>query len=200
MNGRYFIFFLSFILTSFEKPLPTYEWVVMRSSKLIVNGSTNVNKFKCDVSEYVPIDTIGCTRINAKDKGVTMYGGLRIDVTGFNCHNPMMTADLRKTLKAKEHPVLFVRFLNIARLPELKQQTEQIQGWAEIEIAGVIKKMEMTYTVSSPNSNLVILRGRRQLLFSDFGIKPPTRLGGIIRVNNELDVEFILHLKPFTKD
>lgn len=199
MNGRYYLIFLLFLLSSFEKPLSAYEWVVMRSSKLAVNGSTNVNKFKCDVSEYVPIDTIGCNRINAKEKGFTMYGGIKIDVTGFNCHNPMMTADLRKTLKAKEHPILFVRFLNIARLPELKPQVEQIQGWAEIEIAGVIKKMEMMYSVSSPNSNLVILKGKRQMLFSDFGIKPPTRLGGIIRVNNELDVEFTLHLKPFAK-
>jgi len=57
----------------------------------------------------------------------------------------------------------------------------------------------MMYSVSSPNSDLVILKGKRQVLFSDFDIKPPTRLGGIVRVNNELDVEFTLHLKPFSK-
>lgn len=199
MRVRYFLICLVFLLSGFEKPMSEYEWTVMRSSKLAVNGSTNVNKFKCDVSEYVPIDTIGCHKMYLKEKGYTMYGGLKIDVTGFNCHNPMMTADLRKTLKAKEHPKLFVRFLNIARLPELKQHAEQIPGWAEIEIAGVIKRMDMMYSVSSPNSDLVILKGKRQVLFSDFDIKPPTRLGGIVRVNNELDVEFTLHLKPFSK-
>jgi hypothetical protein len=107
-----------------------------------------------------------------------------------------MTSDLRKTLKSKDYPYLYVRFINIAKLPDLKPSAETIGGWVEIEIAGVVRRFDMQYTISSASAEQVVLSGKRQLLFSDFNITPPSRLGGMIKVNNELEVSFTLQMRP----
>jgi hypothetical protein len=180
---------------AFSPAAPNYRWSVLKSSHLRVFGTTNVNKFNCDISEYAALDTISCNKSKQKD-GYTMAGGLQLDVKSFNCHNPIMTSDLRKTLKSKDYPYLYVRFINIAKLPDLKPSAETIGGWVEIEIAGVVKRFDMQYTISSANADQVVLSGKRQMLFSDFNITPPSRLGGMIRVNNELEVSFTLQMRP----
>ncbi len=162
---------------AFSPAAPTYRWSVLKSSNLRVFGTTNVNKFNCDISEYAALDTISCNRVKQKE-GYTMAGGLQLDVKSFNCHNPIMTSDLRKTLKSKDYPYLYVRFINIAKLP------------------GVVRRFDMQYTISSASADQVVLSGKRQLLFSDFNITPPSRLGGMIKVNNELEVSFTLQMRP----
>lgn len=180
---------------AFSPAAPNYRWAILKSSNLRVFGTTNVNKFNCDISEYAALDTISCNKIKLKE-GYTMAGGLQLDVASFNCHNPIMTSDLRKTLKSKEYPYLYVRFINIAKLPELKPSAEIIGGWVEIEIAGVVKRFDMQYAISAASADQVVLSGKRQLLFSDFNITPPSRLGGMIKVNNELEVSFTLQMRP----
>lgn len=180
---------------AYSPAAPNYRWAVLKSSNLRVFGTTNVNKFNCDITEYAALDTISCNKIKLKE-GYTMAGGLQLDVKSFNCHNPIMTSDLRKTLKSKDYPYLYVRFINIAKLPDLKPSAETIGGWVEIEIAGVVRRFDMQYTISSASAEQVVLSGKRQLLFSDFNITPPSRLGGMIKVNNELEVSFTLQMRP----
>jgi len=41
----------------------------------------------------------------------------------------------------------------------------------------------------------VQLTGSRQLCFSDFGLQPPQKMGGLVRVSETLDVKFMLCLR-----
>ena len=169
------------------------KWLILKGGTLRVNGSTNINTFSCLVADNTPIDTLTGT-LN-RDGTVGMSGKINLDIFGFDCHNPMMTLDLRKTLKAKDYPTMHINFLSLNKMPELKYLPEPIKGWVNIELSGVTKRYEVSYRFSMDNAKVIHLIGDRSVNFSDFNITPPRKLGGIIRANDKLEVEFSLDLK-----
>ncbi|HPH22873.1 MAG TPA: hypothetical protein PLW32_03230 [Chitinophagaceae bacterium] len=183
-------------LTSYEYKyiLPIqYKWVVQKGGTLKVNGSTNINKFSCKISDYSKPDTILVFKNeNTKELLLPMMGNLAIEIKQFNCGNAVMTADLRKTLKSKEYPYLTINFLTLSKLPEIGKLVNDINGWVEIELAGVKKRFMINYTFSSSNALAFHLKGTQFINFSDFNLTPPRKLGGMIRANQRLDVEFQL--------
>lgn len=173
---------------------PAATWVVMQGSSLTVNGSTNVNKFQCDITDYSLPDTITCVK-QSKSQTLPMNGKLKLDIESFDCHNRMMTSDLRKTLKYKDFPKLIIKFISINSFPNFKNPTK-ITGTVDIGLAGVTKRYDISYVFSVDNNNMVHLKGDRAVTFTDFNLTPPSKLGGVIKAKDELLVEFKLNLKP----
>jgi hypothetical protein len=186
---------LLMILSGFNPPDNKAVWVVMQGSSLKVNGSTNINTFQCDINNYNLPDTITCVRSSPKGVLLPMNGRLNLSIDDFDCHNKMMTSDLRKTLKAKEFPILSVRFISINGFPDLKNPVK-ITGMVDIGLAGIIKRFEINYVFTADEYRLVQLKGDQKIHFSDFNLTPPSKLGGVIKAKDELLVEFKLHLKP----
>jgi hypothetical protein len=173
---------------------PAATWVVMQGSSLTVNGSTNLNKFQCDITDYSLPDTITCVKASITQT-LLMNGKLKLDIESFDCHNRMMTSDLRKTLKCKDFPKLTIKFISIKSFPDFKNPTK-ITGLVDIEIAGVEKQYDISYVFTVDNGNMVHLKGERAVTFTDFNLRPPSKLGGAIKVKDALLVTFKLNLKP----
>jgi hypothetical protein len=164
----------------------------MKGCSLKVDGTTNVNSFSCIIKNYSKPDTILVNR-NASQH-VKLNGNIRLEIQNFNCHNPVMTSDLRKTLKAKEHPHLVIRFLSISQYPATTVNKAS-KGIVSIELSGITKLFEVDYQVVSADIDHINLIGSRKINFSDFKIVPPSRLGGMIRTNNEINVVFDIKMK-----
>ncbi len=172
---------------------PQY-WVLASHSILRVDGKTNINSFSCEVPEYGRTDTIW-TMAGVGEK-VKAGGELSIQVARFDCHHKIMTKDLQKTLKAKDYPLMKIRFVGFDKDLEKLTQAGHLQGEAEIELAGVTRRMNINFAVVPKAQGFLQLVGTKQILFSDFQLKPPSKLGGAIKVKNELLVEFTLFFKP----
>jgi hypothetical protein len=169
------------------------KWVITKGCSLKVAGSTNVNKFNCDISNYYKPDTLSFFNTN---KGpVPISGMMRLDIKQFDCHHPMMTNDLRKTLKAKEFPQMIIKFINISRYPDINNEKRLVTGIVNIELAGKTRRYEVNYTFKNQENNTLTLVGTRRVNFSDFGIIPPRKIGGMIQTNNELDITFNLNIR-----
>ncbi len=168
------------------------KWLVSKSSSLSVNGSTNVNKFSCDIPDCDQADTLTVLK---SEKGIMLTGSISPAVLSFDCHKAMMTRDLRKTLKAKKYPQLHIKFLTLNKLPELSGKPQLINGDVEIEIAGVKKQYVISYQISKDTDDIVNLLGSRELNFSDFDLIPPRKLGGMIKTKDQLTVAFHLKMK-----
>jgi hypothetical protein len=171
------------------------KWVIVNGCNLSVGGSTNINKFVCEVVQSTAADTINHYSYDASKKYYPLAGQLFIDVTGFNCHNPMMTSDLRKTLKYKEYPKLKINFISLQKLPDPRNKKEKITGLVDIELSGVKKRFEIDYEFRGTPLNEIQVVGTKQILFSDFNLIPPRKLGGMIKTNNELFITFDITLK-----
>jgi hypothetical protein len=168
------------------------KWLISENSSLSVNGSTNVNKFSCDITGCDEADTL---TVHKSEKGITLSGSINPTVLSFDCHKAMMTHDLRKTLKAKTYPQLHIRFLSLNELPALSAKYACITGEVEIEIAGVKKCYTINYQIAADSDKMIHLLGSRDLDFSDFKLIPPKKLGGMIKTNDLLTVVFHLKMK-----
>ena len=88
-----------------------------------------------------------------------------------------------------------IQFLSLNKYPEMKGQQEVINGQVKIELSGVTKSYEVNYKFYVDDKKMLQLVGDRKVNFSDFNLTPPRKLGGIIRVNDILNVEFNLKIK-----
>ncbi|HTI94835.1 MAG TPA: hypothetical protein VL727_29790 [Puia sp.] len=178
-------------------PKEKLSWIVQKSSSLSINGRTNINHFSCGVAQYGETDTItlqyeGC---RGRTSGIPLNGVLHINIGDFDCRNRTMTGEFKKTLLYKQYPQLKIIFLNLERVPLFGAQPETLKGQVFIEIAGVSKQFELDYKSNREDPETVQLTGSRQLCFSDFGLQPPQKMGGLVRVNETLDVRFMLSLR-----
>ena len=174
------------------------KWIIEKTSNLSIEGKSNVNTFKCDIVEYLKEDTI----FLYKDNGVhqpssIVKGGLTINTNRFDCHQNHITTDLKKTLKSKENGWMKINLLTLGYLHPHSQQ-QVVKGKVEIQLAGVTKTIEIDYRVEQRGDGGLYLVGIRKLLFSDFGLIPPSKLAGLIKVDQEIKVSFYLLLRPAT--
>lgn len=171
------------------------KWVLVKGSSLKVAGSTNINKFVCEITDYSTPDTIIVYNTLPDKLLFPAKGSLHLPVTDFNCHNIVMTSDLCKTLKAKQFPVMGIHFISLSKFPDLKFSEEAITGLVNIELAGTSKYFPVSYSVYKDAKNTIHLIGRRGINFADFKLTPPRKLGGMIKTKEELEVEFHLVMK-----
>ncbi|KAA8481690.1 YceI-like domain-containing protein [Arcticibacter tournemirensis] len=203
---RYHKFLLSFLLLfpafslliSFreaDREQTAARWVVLKGGSLQVQGSTNINTFNCAITGYSSPDTIVVYKKQGNAAAVSLNGGLSLDVKLFDCRNPVMTSDLRKTLKAKDYPKLKIRFLSLNEFPKLDSQTDNVTGVVDIELAGVTRRFIVNYKFFRDQQKIIRLIGERDVHFSDFNLTPPRKLGGMIKTDNKLRVQFELGMK-----
>jgi len=196
MGNRLIYFFVLLAMLSIQGSRPALtRWVITQGCSLKVDGSTNINQFSCAITNYGRPDTILVSR--GGKSAVQLNGSIRLDVQHFDCQNPVMTADLRKTLRSKEFPNLVIRFISIGKYPEAGTREAVTKGTVQIELAGVARQLEVNYKIVATERAYLNVIGSQVINFSDFNLTPPRKLGGMIRTNNDLSVVFDLRMKVF---
>jgi len=164
---------------------------VKSNSRLTVKGSTNINTFECVVPSYGKTDTLTFYSLTGLANRSDTDCKLHIPVLAFDCGNRFMTKDLQKTMHAEKFPYLVIDIKSLAAFDGMAGKT--VEGKTTITIAGVSKSYYITFSVSKSGQNYM-LKGKKTVLFSDFKLHPPSKLGGSIKVKDELDVEVNLVL------
>ena len=186
---------LLILITSFCCPPRTTiveKWKIEKDSNLYVEGRSNVSRFCCHVTEYLRPDTLCFYREALRSSVLLVKGGLTIDVNRFDCQQQYMKKDLLKTLKANEFPELKIVLQTI---DNFSGSIKNIKGTVIISLAGITRTMEVDYTVQYIDQNNLRLHGSRQILFSDFGLTPPRKMAGLVKVEEQMNVKFLLALR-----
>jgi hypothetical protein len=171
----------------------TVKWAVQKHGTLWVNGSSNVNTISCSITGISEYDTI--VVIYDPVRAQTLRGSIRMNILSFDCQNNLIRKDLRKTLKADQYPMMTIRFLTLRTMPSLTSKPEVITGWVEVELAGVKKKFELSYSFLQTSPGIINLNGGRKFCFSDFKLAPPQKFAGLVKIKDDFDVNFRLVLK-----
>lgn len=187
------------MLGSFNYAIPQHHansgevnWAVLPNSYITINGSSNVNTFGCEATGLFQAETLHGT--TAQDgKSIKMTGSITLGINQFDCNNRMLTNDLRKTLKADEHPQMNIHFLSLERMPLCNGGEDFLSGMVIIELAGKRKPFNLRYSFTKTNSGYR-LQGSRGFSFADFDLSPPKKIGGLVKVNDDFDVAFTLLL------
>jgi len=172
-----------------------HRFIVLPDSKLSIDGKTNINSFTCAIAKYSGIDTLVLHEGGKNVRPVFVKGSVGLDAATFDCGMAIMTSDFRKTIKSEIYPSIVIDFISFERSPTYKQGQENFKGILNISLAGKTKLFEVDCSIETQPNGLIHLKGGRKFTFADFGLTPPTRMMGTIKVQEELMVKFHLVLK-----
>ncbi len=171
----------------------TTLWKVSQKSIVEVVGSTNVNKFQCNSLRYAGDDQL--ISVYYPDKKVTEWSGEVVILSkNFDCYNNIMTKDFHETVLADEHPEIKVRFIQLKK-HSTGNEEEQLDGEVEITLAGVTKRFPICCFMMNRIGAQTHLSGQQTLQFSEFGLDPPVKFLGTVKVKNSITVNFGLVLE-----
>ena len=187
-----FLFVFTVLLLVFARSgmgQESYRIFIDPSSRITVNGSTNVNRFNFRYTEEITIDKP--VKVNRIDRKLKLNGGvIDLKVSAFDSGNGLMNKDFRKMLKEEENPFIQVELASIN--PTWKTAELWLEGKVEILITlnEITKKYVVPCKIENPGSMLIY--GKQTLQLIDFGLEAPTRMMGMVKVNELVEFDFSL--------
>ena len=163
--------------------------VILNESKLRINGTSNVNDFECVYEEELESDTLFHEVELAKAFANIQGDRLELVVESFDCGKRGINRDFRNTLKSKQYPNIHIEVLQVTAKNDIPDKAT-----VAIELAGVTNTYEVDLKNVSIDNDLIQVLGEQNLRMSDFGLKPPTALFGLIKVRDRLKISFTLQV------
>lgn len=172
------------------------KYRIERNSKLQLKGSSNVNTFDCDCQDYFPEEEVSFETI-PPDRIQFHNTQIRIRTKQFNCHNGKIDQDMQKALKADRYPYIEIDLVEVSGL-----QPEQIQkgGWVDVDvkvkitICGTSRYRTINAQLLQKSDKQVRVKGLKELRMTDFNVDPPEAMFGLIKVDNEIAIQFDLYV------
>jgi len=148
-----------------------------------IDGGSNLSTFSFTYSTSSLSDAWQIIEI--KDTG---FFSVAVPVRDFEASNPLMYDDFLKLIKAREFPVL--RIIISKKQLERSFKTERTScPDIEIMLAGVTRIYKIDCDFYDCGNNLFI-QGLKMINLSDFNIQPPVKLNGLVKVKDEIEVNF----------
>jgi polyisoprenoid-binding protein YceI len=97
-----------------------------------------------------------------------------------------------KALRADKHPLIIFK-LTTYDLESSPNGGVIVKPAGTLTVAGVEQPVDLVLDVREAGGVLQV-HGSRDLLMTDFGIKPPTMFMGMLKTNNKVTVKFDLQL------
>jgi polyisoprenoid-binding protein YceI len=94
--------------------------------------------------------------------------------------------NMHKALRVVEHPDIVFRLL---RLEPGTGAPAALRGVGRLQIAGVERDVALEITTERRDTHLVV-RGQLQLLMTDYGVKAPTAMLGMLKTDPKVTVTF----------
>ena len=165
---------------------------VAPKSELTIIGKTNVNTFTCRYTEVMS-DTLNIEVIRNKGDYMIDNAEMTFHVSAFDCGNAMMNEDFKDLLNADEFPVIRVNFKSLYMTPG---QSKEIMGSiiAQFELAGTEGASPINILKKPEKSQTNDYFGFTNLDITNFGLEPPTKMMGMIKVKKDIKVEFDLNV------
>ncbi|MBK8090262.1 MAG: YceI family protein [Chitinophagaceae bacterium] len=187
-----FILSLFFLHADNASPIKL-SYQIDEKSQLYLLGSTNVNNFKCACTDKFPAAVLEA-EVNEQSRNIQFKNtSIRIKTTLLNCKNNVMNRDMHKALKAEKYPYILVELINAQPLHDEKQlQNSKVYKYnvnAVITIAGISKQHLMTVQMVKLSNHLYRLNAAKDLLMSDYEIKPRTPFN-IIKIDDLVTIHF----------
>lgn len=166
-------------------------------SKLWVDGTSSVRAYSCKATTLngnVAANAGAATLAVADLEKAVRTVDVSVPVQGLECGNGTMNGHLRNALKAQQAPT--IRFqLSQYDVAASGSSTGTVKLVGTLQIAGQEKEITIDATVSCDGNGAVRVKGRKQILMSDYGVRAPTLMMGTLKVRDQVVVNFDVVLK-----
>jgi polyisoprenoid-binding protein YceI len=169
-----------------------------RASQVWIEGSSNVKDWRCQATTFDASIALmpGAVSVDAAASGLRSID-VRVPVRELKCGNRKMEHDLYAALRATDPAAPAWILARFEVVPD-RVGADSIETRGALTVAGVERSVTVPVTVGRGPEGALRARGAVSLLMTDFGVKPPIGLFGLIRSRNEVTVRFDLALPPRT--
>lgn len=174
----------------FAPALPRPTYVLDAGSRFQIEGTSTVGTWVCAAAAGMSGDGAQTSR------GVSAR--LAVRVQAFDCGVARMTRDFRDALGAERHPeITFVLARAASPSADARPGTwVPVTAEGRLTLAGQTRTVTISTEGQHTPDGRVRLRGRHALRMTDFGVTPPTGLGGMVRARDRVTVVFDLVASP----
>ncbi len=187
--GFFHFAFVSLILWAGVAHFAETTYYIDASSKLTLDGSSNVNKFTCACNDQFPENTL---RFDLSDGGKSarfFNAHLNLRTKSLDCGNAQMNKDMYKTLRADQHPNIRIELTRTQLQEASSLSTHEwtpLKATSSLTISGVSKPVVFEVKAKRLSKDRIRLVASKDVLMTDFNIEPPTAMLGLIKVNNTI--------------
>ncbi len=168
------------------------------ADRVWVTGTSNIVDFTCSAKQvYVSAEAAPEDFERTKEDGLPAVrsAALQVPVRSLDCGISQQNSDLFETLGATANPTISFALSDYSVIdPSEKVRRVRMQG--ALRIAGVERRIVLYGNVKRNAAGEWILAGDRQINLRDFGIAPPRRFLGLLRVRDEVTVHFAVTVRP----
>ncbi|WP_310560066.1 YceI family protein [Flavobacterium sp.] len=182
---------LSFIISLSVKAQSLVSAEIQKNSSLTIKGSTNILSFKIyQNGDQLSGSKLSVVTTQKQNKIYVSQNQLSVVVKNFASNNAMALKDFLKLLKSDTYPILQVE-LNYLDLEPLSDKGKTYSGVAliNITITGKTRFYSIPITFVS-NGDIYAINGSKTLSIKDFGLIPETKMMGMIKVSDWIDIDF----------
>jgi hypothetical protein len=185
-------FYLSVTKSSINKiDEETFKVAFLSESELVIRGKTNVSKFQCVYDIDKLSDSIKVTYTEKNNSLEFTKASMALKNLSFNCGNSGINKDFNKLLKTDDYPAISIGLLNVSETSTDSQVLAKVQ----IEICE-IKKI-YTIPIHIDKSDGITVSGRLPIDINDFNLEAPKKVMGMIKVSNEIEIDFSLKVLKY---
>jgi polyisoprenoid-binding protein YceI len=166
-------------------------------SRLWVDGTSNVRSYSCKATAFqgnVAAAGADASLAIAQLQKAVRTVEVSVAVQSLECGNGTMNAHLRNALKMQANPTIEFELSQYDVIPGgATEGTVKLKG--NLTIAGQEKPVTIDASVTSDTGGALRVRGSKEILMSEFGVRPPTLMMGTLKVRDRVVVNFDVVLK-----
>jgi len=185
------VFVLSFIIFQSAKGQSLVTAEIQKNSSLTISGSTNVVPFRL----YQNGDKLSKTKLTlataySQNKIFLSQNQLSVVVKNFASSNFMALKDFLSLIKSDKYPTLQVQ-INYLDIDTISENGDSFKGNAlvSITITGITRNYSIPIS-SKNNGEIYSVDGNKRMSIRDFGLTPKTKMMGLIKVSEWINIDF----------
>ena len=168
--------------------------LMISSAKVTVEGTSNVHDWTASTTTVVvTAATVAASEGDllqeALQPGALTAFEVRIPAKGLTSPKEGIDKNMHKALKVEEHANI------IFRLRTLEPAGGAYKATGLLTIAGVEKEVVLPLTVQ-PRGNALAVSGATDLVMTDFGVKPPTAMLGMVKAGPKVTIRIEATVVP----
>ena len=171
---------------------------VASTSKLWIEGTSNVHNWKCDATTLdasIDIDAAVAQLSTAAPKMLKKVT-VKVPVKSLKCGHGKMDDNLYKALKADDNAEIRYVMASFEAIAGETKDEFTLRTVGKLTIAGTENAVTMNVAATRMTDGTIKATGTVPILMTAFGVKPPTAIFGTIRAGDEVTIKFELSVGP----
>ena len=157
------------------------------ASFVYISGKTNINNFNFEY-EFPQNNPFIISRKNVK-RNDSAFFKINFPVKDFKTTNILMYDDFMDLLKEPVYPYIIIG-IPVKELSMLNNIDSVIVPDINITLAGVTKKYRVRCRKINCNTKFIVITGQQDIELTGFGLVPPQKYFGLIKVENDVVINF----------